>query len=174
MVMPETLTLIEKTVFLKSIKSMSEIPTEALAQIAGRATEMFAEPGQVLFREGEPDRGTFIVIEGRIELRKGDAVVLELNPGAAHGEFFIEENQAHRYTGIARAECHLLNIPRDDLVEVLLDYPEFGLAMVRVHAQRVNQLTQRVIELEAENKKLNEALGRNSDPPPPPQADGKE
>src|SRR5437867_7772776 len=100
--MSETMTLIEKTVFLKSIESLSSVPTEALAHLAERAREMWAEPGQVLFREGDEDRGTFIVIEGRVELHQGDVIVLELNPGSAHGDFFLEADQGHRYTGIAR------------------------------------------------------------------------
>ena len=42
--MTETMTLIEKTIFLKSIKSMSDIPSEALAQ--GGLTIYGAECGR--------------------------------------------------------------------------------------------------------------------------------
>ncbi len=164
--MPEIMTLIEKTVFLKSMEILANVPSEALAQLAARATEVHAEPGEVLFREGEEDRGTFVVIEGLVELRKGDAVVMMLHSGSAHGEFFLEGDEGHQYTGIAREESHLLNIQRDDVVEVLLDSAEFGLALVRAHALRANELMQRVLQLETQLKRFAQALERADIPLP--------
>ncbi|HYM82100.1 MAG TPA: cyclic nucleotide-binding domain-containing protein [Candidatus Limnocylindria bacterium] len=156
--MPERMTLIEKTVFLKSTNLFSSVPTEALAQLAARATEIHADPDEVLFSEGDEDQGTFIVVDGLVELRKGDAVVRPLRSGAAHGEFFLEENAGHQYTGIAREETHVLNIQRDDVVEVLLDVPDFGLALSRAQSLQVHRLTERVLQLEAQLKQCSETL----------------
>jgi CRP-like cAMP-binding protein len=130
------MTLIEKTVFLKSTNLFASVPTEALAQLAARTQEVHAEAGEVLFREGEEDRGTFIVVDGLVELRKGDAAVRPLRSGSAHGEFFLEADVGHQYTGVAREESNLLNIQRDDVIEVMLDVPDFGLALSRAQAPR--------------------------------------
>jgi CRP/FNR family transcriptional regulator, cyclic AMP receptor protein len=164
--MAETLTLIEKTVFLKSVEVLSGIPTEALAQLAARVSELHADPGEVLFREGEEDRGTFVIVQGLVELRKDKTVVRMLEPGVAYGEFFLERNEPHQYTGIARQYTHALNIQREDVVEALLDYPEFGLAMVKQQALRTHQLTERVIELEAQLKRFAAALKSAGIEPP--------
>lgn len=144
-----TLTLIEKTVFLKSVEVLSGIPTEAVAQLAARATEVRAEPREVVFREGEEDQGTFIVVEGLVELEKDGTLIRVLKEGAAQGELFLGENEPHQYTAIAREPSLLLNLRRADVVDALLEYPEFGLAMVQDLALRMHKLTQRVIELEA-------------------------
>lgn len=143
-----TLTLIEKTVFLKSVDVLSGIPTEAVAQLAARASEVRSEPREVLFREGDEDQGTFIVVEGLVELQKDGVLVRVLKPGSAHGELFLGENEPHQYTAIAREPSLLLNLRRADVVDALLEYPEFGLAMVQDLALRMHKLTQRVIELE--------------------------
>jgi len=147
-----TMTLIEKTVFLKSVEVLAGVPTEALAQLAARASEVACERGQVLFREGDEDHGTFIVVEGELELRKAGTVVRRLKEGMAQGELFLGENEHHQYTAVAVENSLLLNLRREDVRDALLEYPEFGLAMVQDLALRIHKLTQRMIEFEAEAK----------------------
>ena len=150
--MNPTLTLVEKTVFLKSVEVLAQVPTEALAQLAGRALEVRAESGEVLFREGEEDQGTFIVVEGMVELEKDGTLVRVLKEGMTQGEMFLAENEPHQYTATARAPSLLLNLRRPDVLEALLEYPEFGAAMVRDLAMRLHRLTARVVELEREQR----------------------
>src|SRR5688572_13860577 len=90
--MSDIMTLIEKTVFLSTVEVLQGVPTEALAQLAARATEVRCDRGRTLFNEGDEDRGIFIVIEGVLELRKAATVVRHLREGAAHGELFTSEH----------------------------------------------------------------------------------
>ena len=89
MTMEETLTLIEKTAFLRSIPLLASIPTEPLAELAGRAREIHSDAGEVLFQEGDPDRGTYVVIDGLLQLRRGRSVVRVLKSGMAFGELWL-------------------------------------------------------------------------------------
>jgi CRP-like cAMP-binding protein len=146
--MAETLTLIEKTVCMKSSEVFGAIPTEPLAQLATRANELHVDRGETLFREGDDDQGVFLVVAGVIELQKGDAVVRVLRSGAVHGELFLQESESHQYTAIAREDAHVLNLGRQDVLDALLEYPEFGVAVVQDLALRHHKLTERVIELE--------------------------
>ena len=150
--MNPTLTLVEKTVFLKSVEVLAQVPTEALAQLAARAVEVRAEPGEVLLREGDEDQGTFIVVEGVVELQKDRTLVRVLKEGMAQGEMFLAENEPHQYTAVARAPSLLLNLRRSDVQDAMLEYPEFGVAMVRDLALRLHRLTARVVELERDEK----------------------
>jgi CRP-like cAMP-binding protein len=168
--MTETMTLIEKTVFLSTVEVLKGVPTEALAQLAARATEERVDRGRTLFREGDEDRGIFIVVEGEVELRKSATVVRRLRAGSAHGELFTDEHEPHQYTAIALEDAHLLNLEQSAVTEALLEYPEFGLAMVRDFALRMHKLTERVIELEADLKRRghpSEALGDGQALEPP-------
>ena len=146
--MADTLTLIEKTVHMKSSDVFSAIPTEPLAQLAARANEVMLDRGETLFREGDDDQGVFIVIEGVVELRKGNAVVRVLRSGTVHGELFLQESGSHQYTAVAREDARVLNLGRNDVFDALLEYPEFGIAMVQDLALRHHTLTERVSELE--------------------------
>ena len=93
--MADTLTLIEKTVHMKSSDVFRAIPTEPLAQLAARANEVMLDRGETVFREGDDDQGVFLVIEGVVELRKGNAVLRVLQSGTVYGELFLQESGAH-------------------------------------------------------------------------------
>jgi len=144
----DTLTLIEKTVHMKSSDVFRAIPTEPLAQLAARANEVMLDRGETVFREGDDDQGVFIVIEGVVELRKDNAVVRVLRSGTVHGELFLQESGAHQYTAVAREDARVLNLGRNDVFDAFLEYPEFGIAMVQDLALRHHTLTERVSELE--------------------------
>ena len=146
--MADTLTLIEKTVHMKSSEVFSAIPTEPLAQLAARASEVMLDRGQTLLHEGDDDLGVFLVIEGVVELRKGNAVVRVLQSGTVHGELFLQESGAHQYTVVAREDARVLNLGRNDVFDAFLEYPEFGIAIVQDLARRHHTLTERVSELE--------------------------
>jgi len=146
--MADTLTLIEKTVHMKSSDVFSAIPTEPLAQLAARASEVMLDRGQTLLHEGDDDLGVFIVIEGVVELRKGNDVVRVLQSGTVHGELFLQESGAHEYTVVAREDARVLNLGRNDVFDAFLEYPEFGIAIVQDLARRHHTLTERVSELE--------------------------
>ncbi|HKB76487.1 MAG TPA: cyclic nucleotide-binding domain-containing protein [Myxococcales bacterium] len=150
--MTDTMTLVEKTVFMSTVEVMQGIPTEALAQLAARAGEVRVDRGRMLFREGDEDQGAFIVVEGELELRKGATTVRVLTAGMAHGELFLGENEPHQYTALALDDTHLLNLQRSDVMDALTEYPEFGLAMVQDLALRLHKLTERFVEMEAELK----------------------
>jgi len=162
------MTLIEKTAFMKTVDVLARIPTEALAQVAARAQEQYVDPGEVLFREGEPNRGAFLVVDGMIELRRGSALVRMLRERMAFGELFLDQDEPHLYTGVATQASHVLNIQTQDIMEALLDFPEFGMAMTRSLALRVHVLTQRVLELEELVNRFHAALRKAGIEPPDP------
>src|SRR3989449_3598713 len=138
--MADTLTLVERTAFLKSMRMLSSIPLEALAELAGRAREIHCAPGDVVFREGDPNRGTFFVVDGLLEQRRGRALLAVFRPGSAIGELWLEEGEPHESRLVALQPSHLLNIHPEGGREGLLQYPELGAAVVPARgraAQRV-------------------------------------
>jgi CRP/FNR family transcriptional regulator, cyclic AMP receptor protein len=146
--MSATLTLIEKTIFMKSVDVFEAIPTEALAQLAALAVERSFDRGDLVFREGDSDCGVVLVVEGAIELRKGETVVRLLERGSVQGQLFLEESEASEYAAVAVQDTQVLSLQHRDVLQALLDFPEFALAMVQDLARRNHQVVARVIELE--------------------------
>jgi CRP-like cAMP-binding protein len=148
-----TLTLVEKTAFMKSVELLASIPTEALAQLAARTEELQLDAGEVLFREGDPNRGSFLVIEGTIELRRQGTLLRRVSPRMVFGEPFLEE-ETHQVTAVAVEPSHLLNLQSQDVLDGVMEYPEFGVAIVRTLALRSYRLNERVLELEQHIERL--------------------
>src|SRR5688572_24817771 len=99
--MDDTLTLIEKTAFLKSTEVFESIPTEVVAQLASRGREMHVDAGQVVFRDGDLNTGVYMVVEGLVEIRKGRALEGVRGPGMGFGEMALSEGEPHAFTAVA-------------------------------------------------------------------------
>lgn len=158
--MEATLTLIEKTAFLKTIDILSSVATEALLDLAEYAQELHLAPGDVVFEEGDPNKGTFIVVEGVLEERKGKALIRVIESRMAAGELWLGETEPHNYTVRANTHAHVLQIQRRDIDESISDYPEIAVAMVRALSLRNHELTERLLELEQDLRRLHDAAVR--------------
>jgi CRP/FNR family cyclic AMP-dependent transcriptional regulator len=156
--MEEMLTLIEKTAFLKGIELFAGVPSEMLAQLADRTQEMHFEAGQVIFREGEANRGLYMVVDGLVEVRKGRALESMRGPGTGFGELALAEGEPHQTTAVATLHTHALNVSNDAFFETMLDFPEVGVAMVRVLSTHIGEMAQRIHDLEGKIAHLNSAL----------------
>jgi len=55
---------------LQRIQYFAALPAAALRQLAGRCGARALRPGEVLFEEGQPCHGLFIVAEGTVEVRQ--------------------------------------------------------------------------------------------------------
>lgn len=156
--MDETLTLIEKTAFLKSTDIFASIPTEVVAQLAARGREMHFDAGQVIFRDGDPNTGVYMVVEGLVEMRKGRALEGVRGPGLGFGEMALSEGEPHTFTAVATQHTHLLNVSNEVFFDTMLDYPEVGVGMVRALGKRISEMAQRVHDLEGQIAHLNAAM----------------
>jgi CRP-like cAMP-binding protein len=148
--MEATLTILERTAFLKSTEVFASIPTDVLAQIAARGREMHFDAGQTIFREGEPDTGAHLVIEGLVEFRRGRALEGVRGSGMGFGELALAEGEPHTFSAVAAQHTHILTISNEIFFDTMLDYPEIGVAMVRILARRLSEMAQRVHDLEGQ------------------------
>jgi CRP-like cAMP-binding protein len=167
--MRETLTLVEKTAFLKGVDVLASIPTEALAQLAARATEIHLDAGDTLFETGQAYTGSILVVEGMLQLRLGRALIRVLRPGMAHGELFLNPGEPHQYTVIAIEHSHVLQVTREDVLDAMTDFPEFAVGVTRALSRRVHELTSRIIELETLVRRMYEEMRRAGLEAPVPQ-----
>lgn len=164
--MEETLTLVEKTAFLKSIDLLASIPTEALADLAGRAREVHFDAGDTIFREGEANRGSYLVVEGSVVLRIGDAAVRVARAGMPFGELFLGRGEPHKVTAVAIEHTHVLNVTSEDIFDAMGDYPDFAAGIVRSMSRSMLALNERIVELEGILGRFHTALIKAGIEPP--------
>ena len=106
---------------------------------AGGSQELFA-PGDVLLREGDRTGHLYVLIEGQVEVVKGDTVVATTTePGAMFGEMAVLLDRDHSASVRASASSTFYVI--DDAAAFLRDRPDLVLLIARLLAQRLSAAT---------------------------------
>ncbi|WP_291866692.1 cyclic nucleotide-binding domain-containing protein [Bradyrhizobium sp.] len=93
--------------------------------------------GAVVLNEGGRTGHLFVLIEGRLEVIKGDTVLASITePGAVLGEMSVLLDQAHTATVRAASDSVIYEI--NDAASFLHRQPGVALLMARMLAQRLN------------------------------------
>ena len=93
--------------------------------------------GTLVVHEGGRTGHLYVLIEGRLEVIKGDTVVAAIaEPGAVLGEMSVLLDQPHTATVRAAADSVIYEI--DDAASFLRKQPNVALLIARMLAQRLN------------------------------------
>jgi CRP/FNR family transcriptional regulator, cyclic AMP receptor protein len=118
----------------------------AILDCCGSAARRQVPAGTLIIQEGGKTGHLFVLIEGRLEVIKGDAVVAVLaEPGAVLGEMSVLLDQPH--TATVRAASDSLVYEFDDAAAFLREQPEVALLLARLLAQRLNVATTYLADL---------------------------
>lgn len=119
-----------------------DLPPEALADFRAAGLTSVYKPRQVVFSEGTPSNGLYLVCHGAVKLyhsdRFGREHILEVAaPGAVLGELSLDEGPQLSVSAESITESQLCFLPRDRLVGFLEKHPSTG---VRLLAALSNEL----------------------------------
>jgi CRP-like cAMP-binding protein len=93
--------------------------------------------GALIIHEGDTTGHLYVLIEGRLEVLKGDTVVASIaEPGAVLGEMSVLLDQPHTATVRAASDSTIYEF--SDAAAVLRETPEVALLIARMLAQRLN------------------------------------
>ena len=109
-------------------------------------TQRTVPAGAVVLHEGSKTGRLFVLIEGRLEIIRGDAVVAVLaEPGAVTGEMSLLLDRPH--TATVRAASDSVIYEFNDAASFLNEQPAVALLIARLLAQRVNVATTYLADL---------------------------
>ncbi len=97
------------------------------------------EPGQVIFREGEPGDSMFIVLEGEVEIRVRDKVIDTSGPGGIIGEMALVDNSPRSATAAAKTACKVVPVNEKQFNFMVQETPHFAITVMRVMCGRLRQ-----------------------------------
>lgn len=109
-------------------------------------------PGEILFSEGEPCKGLYIVVTGRIRIFKmsvnGREQVLSVEgAGASVAELPVFDGGNYPASASAIEKTEALFVSRADLRAICLEKPEVSLKMLQVVGARLRRLVGIIEEL---------------------------
>jgi CRP-like cAMP-binding protein len=112
-----------------------------LASVAAAAIEVDFPADRVIAREGEIGTGFFIVVEGRVKVVRSGTTVAHLGPGEFFGELSVLDGGPRVAQVVAEAPTRCLAIASWDFERVLREEPGVALAVLRVVAARLREVT---------------------------------
>ena len=134
----EILTVLADSPFL------SALPDKAAQRLASTATVRTFDPGDVIVEEGSTDAMTmWLVIDGDVEVRKGETVVTTMGKGAHIGEMalFADSGSPRTASVVAKTRTRAFRIPSWDLIPLVKEHPEVAMAVIRDLARRLERTT---------------------------------
>jgi len=129
--------------------ALSSVELEALAR---RASIHSCQTGEVLFAEGEPCAGLYVVASGRIRIFKTSAggreqVLAIEGEGSSVAELPVFDGGPYPASVAAVEPSELVFISRKEFQTLCLEHPEVGLKVLQVVGARLRRLVEIIEEL---------------------------
>ncbi len=143
------------TDFLKSVPYFSGLGTRDLERIRKEAAELSFSQGEILFLEGEPCRGLYLVYSGRIRVFKTspegrEQVLLIIKRGESFNDVPVFDGGPNPASASALEPSVVCLIPKGVLLSLIADCPP-ALAVLKVFSARLRYLTSLVEDLSFRN-----------------------
>ena len=109
--------------FLCKVPLFENLPEADLLQICESTKDVYLEPEEILFREGDKGEHAYVVQEGEMEVLKAstgaDVLLAVLGKGEVIGEMALVEDAPRNATLRARSKTKLLQIPKSEMDFIL-------------------------------------------------------
>jgi hypothetical protein len=118
-------------------------PANAEAGEAEASGHLEVPAGSLIYREGEPGSGLFVIEQGQVDLtaanRGGAESPLRRGPGETFGEEGLWEGSRRTESAQARTACRLIPIPGDLFPEVVRAEPRVALGIILQLVERMRE-----------------------------------
>jgi CRP/FNR family transcriptional regulator, cyclic AMP receptor protein len=118
------MTNLEKALALRAAPLFASLSADAILPVAALSHQVDLVAGQVLFEAGEVGDAMFVVASGAVQVKRGNQQVAQLGPGEVVGEMGALDLEPRSATVIAAEPTRLVRLERNDLMDLLTDYPE--------------------------------------------------
>jgi CRP/FNR family cyclic AMP-dependent transcriptional regulator len=126
--------------WLEKVPLFRGLSKKQLRDISGLATRLNEPAGTVLTKEGKIGHEFIIVLEGEIEIRKGDRVIATRGPGNYVGEIALLDNRPRTATVVATTPVVIEVIGQREFRTLLAGAPELSSEIMTTMAQRLAEL----------------------------------
>ena len=130
----------------------AELTPAQLSFLTQRVVPKQFDPGELIFSEGDPCLGMYIVERGHIRIFKsspgGREQVLSIDgPGSSVAELPVFDGGPYPASGSAVDAAHVLLVRKQDFHALCLQHPEVALKVLRVVGMRLRRLVGIIEEL---------------------------
>jgi hypothetical protein len=140
-----TIPLTDKILHLKTIEIFADLSVNELAAVASVTEEASFGEREMVFREGETGDTLFLIVEGEVAVIKDCNVDKEIEldsigPGDYFGEMALFGDDRRSATIRVKKDARFLTLHKQELQEIVREYPQIALHVCRVLSVRIRRL----------------------------------
>jgi CRP-like cAMP-binding protein len=139
----KNLTTIEKVIFLKSVDIFEHATIEHLGRIAGLMEEVHFEPGETIFKEGEPGDALYLLLSGRVFLDRNGNTFREIKEKETFGTLDVLDFRPRSATAKAVDHVRALKLNGQEFHDLL----SLDIEMVEAVFRMLCDLVRRILTL---------------------------
>jgi len=133
---------------LSGVEHFRRIQPAELENIIQMGQIRLYNAGEIIFQEAAPAEGMFVLLTGRIQLcklsRQGQNAILAIyDPVRMFNEVAALDRGTNPVTAVAAEDSIVWRLSADQLEQLVLRYPQVGLGLLRVLAERNRYLISR-------------------------------
>ncbi|HEY6566621.1 MAG TPA: cyclic nucleotide-binding domain-containing protein [Actinomycetota bacterium] len=114
---------------LRALDLFADLDYHDLAQVAHWTRVVHAEPGEILFEQGDLPWDMLVIEEGAVEILHDGESLATLGPGDPVGEMSLLMQERRMATARATTSVEAIAIPADDLAKMEAEMPEVVAAL---------------------------------------------
>ena len=142
----------EKIELLQSVSIFWDLNEDELGHIADKMVAKHFENGNYIFLEDSDGEQCFFVLEGSVKVTRlskdGREVILAmLNEGDFFGEMSLLDGESRSANVIALEKTKVLTLDRNDFIEVVNDYPQIAVQLLKELARRLRKSDRQIASL---------------------------
>lgn len=134
------------------IPVFSGLKQQTLSVLLEQANVFNLRPGRALFRQGEPARAFFVILDGWIKLYRvtsaGDEAVLNvIGKGESFAEAVAFTGSRYPATATAVTRAKVMAIPADHVVYCIRETPDVAIAMIASTSFHLHRMVRQIEQL---------------------------
>ncbi len=144
------MSLNEEVEILQNIPLFSKIEPSKLKLLAFASDRLTFAPGQELFHQGDPGDAAYIIMDGEadvtVDTPAGEISVAKVRKNDLIGEIAILCDVPHTATIKALSEVTTLAISKDLFFQMVTEFPDMAVEIMRELAHRLERTTSQLRE----------------------------
>lgn len=100
--------------------------------------------GEIIFKQGAYADKMYVITEGDVDINVDGRIVATLTSGNILGEMALMENLPRSATAIAKSNCKLVPIDRNNFIFIVKEHPQFALFIIKDLSNKIRELNLRL------------------------------
>lgn len=125
--------------YLSQVPIFSRLDDEILEALADQSTDRSFSSGDQVAQQGSANEGLLVIVDGELEVHRGDRLFTVLGPGDYVGHMSLLDGEPHMVDVVATTDGHGVFLAGHQFQAAVRHHPEVALEVIKVLVARVRE-----------------------------------